>query len=81
MAFRSAAEWERWLEDNHATAEGVWLKVAKQGTGIESSGRGYVLEVNGALDFNTTNARDIFASAASALLERSGAYASASRSA
>jgi uncharacterized protein YdeI (YjbR/CyaY-like superfamily) len=36
IAFRSAAEWERWLEDNHATAEGVWIKVAKKGTGIES---------------------------------------------
>jgi uncharacterized protein YdeI (YjbR/CyaY-like superfamily) len=36
LAFRSAAEWERWLEDNHATAEGVWIKVAKKGSGIES---------------------------------------------
>jgi uncharacterized protein YdeI (YjbR/CyaY-like superfamily) len=36
IAFRSAAEWERWLGDNHATAEGVWIKVAKKGSGIES---------------------------------------------
>jgi uncharacterized protein YdeI (YjbR/CyaY-like superfamily) len=36
LAFRSAAEWERWLEDNHATAEGVWIKVAKKGSDIES---------------------------------------------
>jgi uncharacterized protein YdeI (YjbR/CyaY-like superfamily) len=36
IAFRSAAEWERWLEENHATAQGVWIKVAKKGSGIES---------------------------------------------
>jgi uncharacterized protein YdeI (YjbR/CyaY-like superfamily) len=36
IAFRSAAEWEQWLEANHATAEGVWIKLAKKGTGIES---------------------------------------------
>jgi uncharacterized protein YdeI (YjbR/CyaY-like superfamily) len=36
IAFRSAADWERWLEDNHATADGVWIKVAKKATGIES---------------------------------------------
>jgi uncharacterized protein YdeI (YjbR/CyaY-like superfamily) len=44
IAFRSAAEWERWLEDNHATAEGVWIKVAKKGTGIESVRRPEELE-------------------------------------
>ena len=36
IAFRSAAEWEQWLEVNHATAEEVWIKLAKKGTGIES---------------------------------------------
>jgi uncharacterized protein YdeI (YjbR/CyaY-like superfamily) len=34
--FASAAEWEEWLEDNHAVSEGVWIKMAKKGTGIES---------------------------------------------
>src|SRR5919206_3539791 len=33
--FASAGEWEAWLEANHA-GEGVWIKVAKQGTGIPS---------------------------------------------
>jgi uncharacterized protein YdeI (YjbR/CyaY-like superfamily) len=34
--FSSSAEWEAWLEDNHATADGVWIKVAKKDSGIES---------------------------------------------
>jgi RimK family alpha-L-glutamate ligase len=39
----------------------------------DESGRSYVLEVNGAVDFNTTYADDIFARAAAALLERAAA--------
>jgi uncharacterized protein YdeI (YjbR/CyaY-like superfamily) len=31
-----AAEWESWLETHHATAEGVWLKIAKKGSGRPS---------------------------------------------
>jgi uncharacterized protein YdeI (YjbR/CyaY-like superfamily) len=34
--FASPAEWEAWLEDNHAVSEGVWIKMAKKGAGIES---------------------------------------------
>jgi uncharacterized protein YdeI (YjbR/CyaY-like superfamily) len=36
ISFTTPAEWERWLEGNHAESEGVWLKIAKKGTGIES---------------------------------------------
>ena len=36
LAFPSATEWERWLEDNHRATEGAWLRIAKKGTGIES---------------------------------------------
>jgi glutathione synthase/RimK-type ligase-like ATP-grasp enzyme len=36
----------------------------------DENGRSYVLEVNGAVDFNLTYADDIFASVAAALLER-----------
>jgi uncharacterized protein YdeI (YjbR/CyaY-like superfamily) len=36
IAFASAAAWEAWLEDNHAVAAGVWIKIAKKDTGIES---------------------------------------------
>jgi uncharacterized protein YdeI (YjbR/CyaY-like superfamily) len=34
--FSSAMEWERWLADNHAVAEGVWVKIAKKASGVES---------------------------------------------
>jgi glutathione synthase/RimK-type ligase-like ATP-grasp enzyme len=36
----------------------------------DETGRGYVLEVNGAVDFNPTYAAGVFAAAAAALLER-----------
>jgi uncharacterized protein YdeI (YjbR/CyaY-like superfamily) len=34
--FATAAEWERWLEDNHASATGIWVRIAKKGSGVES---------------------------------------------
>jgi uncharacterized protein YdeI (YjbR/CyaY-like superfamily) len=34
IAFDSNADWEAWLEEHHATADGVWVKIAKKGTGI-----------------------------------------------
>ncbi len=36
LLFASPAELEAWLDDNHAAAEGVWLKIAKKGSGVES---------------------------------------------
>jgi uncharacterized protein YdeI (YjbR/CyaY-like superfamily) len=36
LAFRDAAAWEAWLEEHHATAAGIRVKIAKQGTGIPS---------------------------------------------
>lgn len=32
--FRSAREWESWLERNHDKAPGLWVKLAKKGSGI-----------------------------------------------
>jgi uncharacterized protein YdeI (YjbR/CyaY-like superfamily) len=32
--FSSAAELEDWLERNHASSEGIWLKVVKKGAGV-----------------------------------------------
>lgn len=28
------AHWERWLEEHHATAADVWVKIAKKGSGV-----------------------------------------------
>jgi uncharacterized protein YdeI (YjbR/CyaY-like superfamily) len=44
ISFASAALWERWLEGNHAVADGVWIKIAKKATGIESVRYPEVLE-------------------------------------
>jgi uncharacterized protein YdeI (YjbR/CyaY-like superfamily) len=33
LELASAEEWERWLARHHATSDGVWLKIAKQGSG------------------------------------------------
>jgi uncharacterized protein YdeI (YjbR/CyaY-like superfamily) len=45
VQFASLAEWERWLKDNHAGSEGVWIKMAKKDAGIESVRYPEVLEV------------------------------------
>jgi len=34
--FESPQEWEAWLEENHATSEGLWIKLAKKDSGIAS---------------------------------------------
>jgi uncharacterized protein YdeI (YjbR/CyaY-like superfamily) len=44
IAFPSAAAWERWLEDHHAESAGVWVKIAKKSTGIDSVHYPEVLE-------------------------------------
>jgi uncharacterized protein YdeI (YjbR/CyaY-like superfamily) len=36
LAFASRAEWEGWLDAEHASSEGVWIKFAKKGSGVES---------------------------------------------
>jgi uncharacterized protein YdeI (YjbR/CyaY-like superfamily) len=36
LAFASADEWEAWLAAEHETARGVWMKLAKKGSGVAS---------------------------------------------
>ena len=36
IPFASRKAWEAWLEEQHAVSQGVWLKIAKKGSGIES---------------------------------------------
>src|ERR1700704_1921427 len=55
IPFASPAEWEKWLEDNHAVSEGVWIKMAKKGADIESVRYPEVLE--SALCFGWIDAR------------------------
>jgi uncharacterized protein YdeI (YjbR/CyaY-like superfamily) len=36
LPFASREAWEAWLEEQHAVSQGVWLKLAKKGSGIET---------------------------------------------
>ncbi len=39
------AELEAWLEENHAGSPGLWLKIAKKGSGVESVSYAQALEL------------------------------------
>jgi uncharacterized protein YdeI (YjbR/CyaY-like superfamily) len=45
--FESQQRWDAWLEENHASADGLWLKLAKKTSGIASVS--YLEAVEGAL--------------------------------
>lgn len=47
LAFESLTAWEAWLEERHTTADGLWIKFAKKGSGVESVT--YAEAVEGAL--------------------------------
>lgn len=36
LGFASAAEWEAWLTEHHETSPGLWLRLAKKGSGLPS---------------------------------------------
>lgn len=36
LQFDSRRSWEAWLAEHHATSEGLWLKIAKKGSGVET---------------------------------------------
>ncbi len=36
LLFETQADWEAWLDENHATQPGVWLRLAKKGSGLKS---------------------------------------------
>lgn len=36
LSFESQQSWEDWLQANHASSKGIWLKIAKKETGIPS---------------------------------------------
>lgn len=43
-SFLSEAEWRAWLHENHTSAAGVWVSIAKKGSGIDSVHYPEVLE-------------------------------------
>ncbi len=36
LPFASQSAWDAWLDDNGATSTGIWLKIAKNGSGFDS---------------------------------------------
>ena len=45
VEFETAKSWEAWLREHHATSDGVWLKIAKQGTGVTTVTMPEVIDV------------------------------------
>lgn len=45
VEFADRDAWARWLEETHASSHGVWLKLAKKGSGIASVSAPEALEV------------------------------------
>ena len=35
-SFKSSDAFNKWLDKNYATVEGIWIKIAKANTGIQS---------------------------------------------
>jgi uncharacterized protein YdeI (YjbR/CyaY-like superfamily) len=44
LLFRRQKDWEAWLDANHATSSGAWLRLAKKGSAIQSVSYGEALE-------------------------------------
>nr|HET6903291.1 YdeI/OmpD-associated family protein [Ktedonobacteraceae bacterium] len=45
VACETQQDWEKWLTEHHTNAEGVWLKLAKKGTGIPSINYAEALDI------------------------------------
>jgi uncharacterized protein YdeI (YjbR/CyaY-like superfamily) len=45
IPFASREAWETWLEGHHATSDGLWLKLAKKGSGLETVSLAEALDV------------------------------------
>ena len=45
IPFASREAWEAWLQEQHATSEGLWLKIAKKGSGLETVSMAEALDV------------------------------------
>jgi uncharacterized protein YdeI (YjbR/CyaY-like superfamily) len=36
LSFRTTRAWSSWLEKNHASSSGIWLKIARKGSAVKS---------------------------------------------
>jgi len=45
VPFAAPAEMEAWLEQHHSSSKGIWLKIAKKGSGVASVTYGEALEL------------------------------------
>jgi uncharacterized protein YdeI (YjbR/CyaY-like superfamily) len=45
VAFETADDWAAWLEENHATSPGVWMRIGKKGAGLRSATHQEALDV------------------------------------
>jgi uncharacterized protein YdeI (YjbR/CyaY-like superfamily) len=45
LSFASQKDWETWLDEHHRTSKGLWLKIAKKGSGIDSVDYAEALDV------------------------------------
>lgn len=45
LSAETSEGWAAWLEENHAASKGVWLKLAKKGSGLRSPTYAQALEV------------------------------------
>jgi uncharacterized protein YdeI (YjbR/CyaY-like superfamily) len=45
IPFAPREAWETWLEEHHATSDGLWLKLAKKGSGLETVSLAEALDV------------------------------------
>jgi uncharacterized protein YdeI (YjbR/CyaY-like superfamily) len=45
IPFASREAWEAWLEEHHTASEGLWLKIAKKGSGLETVSYDQAVEI------------------------------------
>jgi uncharacterized protein YdeI (YjbR/CyaY-like superfamily) len=45
LLFKTKEDWAGWLEKNHEASSGVWLRLAKKGSALQSLSYGEALEV------------------------------------
>src|ERR671921_718340 len=43
--FKTPAAWEKWLASNHAKSPGIWMQIAKKGSGVVSANYQEALDV------------------------------------